>query len=156
MLQPIPGERKKHRVTKGDNPASLAARLEYLTSVRFPTGQRSGPEKPTHGTRNTAKEKRRSGGSPGAGRRACAGLPAPGESHKQAQARLTKPEATVAGVLGVGLDGDDGHKRVTRTEEMVLVGGSAETNERMQETAIRLAEALEKRSTRLQDTHAQE
>src|SRR5262245_49605364 len=83
-----------------------------------------------------AKKKRRSGGA------------------KPAQARSTKPEPTVAWVLGVGLDGDDGHKRVTRTEEMVLVGGSAETHERMQETAIRFAEALEKRGTRLQDTPA--
>jgi hypothetical protein len=67
-----------------------------------------------------------------------------------------KTEATVAGVLGVGLDGDDGHRRVTRTEEMVLVGGSAETHERMQETAIRFAEALEKRGKPLHETPARE
>jgi hypothetical protein len=63
-----------------------------------------------------------------------------------------KREPVVEGVLGVGLDGTDGHKRITRTEEMVLVGGSAETHERMQETAIRFAEELEKRGQRLQDT----
>jgi hypothetical protein len=60
-----------------------------------------------------------------------------------------KPEPTVAGVLGVGLDAEDGHTRVTRTDEMVLVGGSAETHERMQETAIRFSEALEKRGKEL-------
>ena len=42
---------------------------------------------------------------------------------------ITKPpersKATVAAVVGVGLDNEDGHQRVTRTEEMVLVGGSA-------------------------------
>lgn len=56
-----------------------------------------------------------------------------------------KNQPRVAGILGVGLDGEDGHKRVTRTEEMVLVGGSAETHERMQETAIRFGEQVEKR-----------
>jgi hypothetical protein len=61
-------------------------------------------------------------------------------------------EPTVAGVVGLGLDGSDGHKRVTRTEEMVLLGGSAETHERMQETAIRFGENLEKRGKTLQET----
>lgn len=73
---------------------------------------------------------------------------------KKPKKKKTGP--TVAGVLGVGLDCDDGHKRITRTEEMVLVGGSAETHERMQETAIRFAEELEKRGKRLQDTKAGE
>lgn len=53
-------------------------------------------------------------------------------------------EPRVQGILGVGLDGTDGQKRVTRTEEMVLLGGSAETHERMQETAIKFSEALER------------
>ena len=67
-----------------------------------------------------------------------------------------KVEPTIVGVVGLGLDGADGHRRMTRTEEMVLVGGSAETHERMQETAIRFAEALEKRGLRLRDTPARE
>jgi hypothetical protein len=53
-------------------------------------------------------------------------------------------EPTVEGIVGIGLDNTDGQKRITKTEEMVLVGGSAETHERMQETAIRFSEALEK------------
>jgi len=68
--------------------------------------------------------------------------------------KKTKPKVRVGGVLGVGLDGEDGHKRITRTEEMVLVGGSAETHERMQETAIRFSEALEKRGKALQELPA--
>lgn len=67
-----------------------------------------------------------------------------------------KADPTVAGILGVGLDGGDGHKRVTRTEEMVLVGGSAETHERMQETAIKFSEELEKRGKALPQTTARE
>ncbi len=63
---------------------------------------------------------------------------------------------TVGGILGLGLDDANGEKRVTRTEEMVLLGGSHETHERMQETAIRFSESLEKRGKRLEDTSVQE
>jgi hypothetical protein len=49
----------------------------------------------------------------------------------------------VAGVLGVGLDAADGQKRITHTEEMILVGGSKGTHERMQETAIKFSEGLQ-------------
>jgi hypothetical protein len=67
-----------------------------------------------------------------------------------------KADPTVAGIVGVGLDNTDGHKRITRTEEMVLVGGSAETHERMQETAIRFAERLEARGKKLPETGVRE
>jgi hypothetical protein len=67
-----------------------------------------------------------------------------------------KAEPTVTGVVGVGLDGTDGHQRVTRTQEMVLVGGSAETHEKMQETAIRFGENLEKRGKKLQEASVRE
>jgi hypothetical protein len=70
--------------------------------------------------------------------------------------RSKPPEATVAGVLGVGLDGEDGHTRITRTEEMTLVGGSEETHEKMQETAIRFGENLEKRGKTLQEASVRE
>ena len=63
---------------------------------------------------------------------------------------------TVGGVLGVGLDGSDGHTRITRTEEMVLLGGSKETHERMQEVAIRFGEALEKRGKTLPQASVRE
>ena len=66
------------------------------------------------------------------------------------------PPPAVVGVVGVGLDGDDGHRRVTKTEEMVLLGGSAETHEKMQETAIRFSENLEKRGKKLQESSVRE
>jgi hypothetical protein len=69
---------------------------------------------------------------------------------KKSSGRKNPPK--VAGIIGLGLDGEDGHRRETRTEEMVLVGGSAETHERMQETAIRLGEGLEKRGKTLPET----
>jgi hypothetical protein len=59
-------------------------------------------------------------------------------------------------LLGVGLDNEDGHKRVTRGKEFLLVGGSSETHEKMQETAIRFTEQLDKRGKRLADVSAEE
>lgn len=58
----------------------------------------------------------------------------------------------IVGFLGVGLDGGDEHKRVTRSDHFLLVGGSEETHERMQDTAIRFQESLDKTGRPLQDT----
>jgi hypothetical protein len=67
-----------------------------------------------------------------------------------------RPDAPqVVGFLGVGLDGD-GHRRVTQAEHFLLVGGSAETHERMQETVVRFEEALDKRGKRLRDVSPEE
>jgi hypothetical protein len=62
----------------------------------------------------------------------------------------------VVGLLGVGLDGTDGHRRITRTEDFLLVGGSEETHERMQETAIKFEEALERRGKTLAESEVDE
>ena len=62
----------------------------------------------------------------------------------------------VLGLLGVGLDHADGHKRVTRTEDFLLVGGSHETHERMQETAIKFEEGLERRGKTLAEAEVGE
>ncbi len=70
--------------------------------------------------------------------------------------RIKRSEGQVVGFLGVGLDNEDGHKRVTRSEEFLLVGGSAETHERMQDTALRFGEALRKKGKTLRDTSAEE
>lgn len=63
---------------------------------------------------------------------------------------------TIGGFLGVGLDNKDGHQRLTRSEHFLLVGGSAETHERMQDTAIRFGEALRKRGKMLRETSTEE
>ena len=65
-------------------------------------------------------------------------------------------ERRVVGFLGVGLDNEDGHQRLTRSEHFVLVGGSEETHERMQDTAIRFAEALRSQGKKLEETPLQE
>ena len=65
-------------------------------------------------------------------------------------------EPEVLGFLGVGLDNKDGHKRVTQSELFLLVGGSEETHEQMQDTAIRFEESLRQRGKRLEETSADE
>lgn len=61
-----------------------------------------------------------------------------------------------AGILGVGLDNEDGHTRLTRAENFVLYGGSEETHGRMQETAIKVNEQLKNRGKRLEDCSPRE
>ena len=54
-------------------------------------------------------------------------------------------------LLGVGLDDAEGHRRVTRGDEFLLVGGSRDTHEHMQEKVIRFTEELLRRGKRLAD-----
>lgn len=68
----------------------------------------------------------------------------------------SQAEKQVVGIVGIGLDGEDGHKRITRNEEILIVGGSKETHERMQDISIRFNESLQKRGKRLRDAEAQE
>ncbi len=67
-----------------------------------------------------------------------------------------RPKKRDAALLGLGLDGDDGHTRLTRGENFVLFGGSQDTHAAMQETAIKLNEQLDKRGRRLEDVSARE
>ncbi len=60
-------------------------------------------------------------------------------------------EDRVEGVLGVGLDGEDGHHRITKGEDFVLLGGSSETHERLQELVLRMRDTLKKRGKRFGD-----
>ena len=72
-------------------------------------------------------------------------------------AKKAKPEEVqVLGFIDVGLDGQDGHRRVTSNENFLLVGGSAETHEKMQDASIYFNEQLEQRGKRLQETEPQE
>ena len=47
--------------------------------------------------------------------------------------------------MGLGLDNQDGHKRITQAEEFHIVGGSEETHEKMTETALKTFEELRNR-----------
>jgi hypothetical protein len=64
-----------------------------------------------------------------------------------------KPKRTL---LGLACAAEDGQKRLTRGENFLLVGGSSETHEVMQETAIKINEHLERRGQRLEDASINE
>jgi hypothetical protein len=71
--------------------------------------------------------------------------------------RLTKTKTVKsAALLGIGLDNEDGHTRLTRGNNFVLCGGSQETHTRMQETAIKVNEQLDRQGKRLEDVSPQE
>lgn len=72
------------------------------------------------------------------------------------QKASSKAPAAKAGLLGVGLDNADGHKRITTGDQFVLVGGSAETHERMAETTIKTFEELKRRDKRLETVDPRE
>ena len=60
-------------------------------------------------------------------------------------------ERRKAGLLGLGLDSDDGHVRLTRGKNFHLVGGSKDTHEAMQEKCIKFNEKLDARRKDLAD-----
>ncbi|PAW65821.1 MAG: hypothetical protein B9S34_09810 [Opitutia bacterium Tous-C1TDCM] len=66
-----------------------------------------------------------------------------------------KPKPS-AGLLGVGLDNADGHKRITTGEKFVLVGGSQETHEHMTETVVKTFEELKRRAKHLENVDPRE
>ena len=57
---------------------------------------------------------------------------------------VPKKDIQQAHLLGLGLDNDDGHKRITQAEEFSIVGGSENTHERMTETVIKTFEDMKK------------
>ena len=59
-------------------------------------------------------------------------------------------------MLGLAFDNDDGHKRLTRGKNFVLLGGSQQTHFVMQETAVKINEHLDRRGKRLEDVSTRE
>ena len=75
------------------------------------------------------------------------------DSSKPAR-RRRKPK--ISGILGLGLDNEDGHKRITTGEKFVLVGGSQDTHERMTETMMKTFEELKRRDRQLETVDPRE
>jgi hypothetical protein len=71
---------------------------------------------------------------------------------------VTKKKArpTKAALFGLGLDNDDGHRRITTGEQFAIYGGSAETHERMTETVVKTFEELKKRGKHLAEVRKKE
>lgn len=63
--------------------------------------------------------------------------------------RRRSPNKPKAHLLGLGLDNQDGHKRITASEQFTILGGSAETHERMTETVVKTFETLKTRRKHL-------
>jgi len=70
--------------------------------------------------------------------------------------RKTPSLTPQAGLLGLGLDNKDGHKRLTTGEQFAIVGGSAETHGRMTETVIKTFEELKGRGKHLHEINKTE
>ncbi|MEO0039161.1 MAG: hypothetical protein RIS38_109 [Verrucomicrobiota bacterium] len=68
-------------------------------------------------------------------------------------ARASRPSRSL---LGLGLDGRDKHRRITQGEGFQLVGGSAETHDRMTETVIKTTEDLARKGRTIADAHPEE
>jgi len=59
-------------------------------------------------------------------------------------------------LLGLGLNGQDKHKRITRGAGFNLVGGSEDTHERMVETVIKTSEDLSRKGRTIADAHPEQ
>ena len=63
----------------------------------------------------------------------------------------TKPRRIRAAFIALGLDGQDGDHHVTRSDQGMIVGGSAETHAEIRETMLRMEEELDRRGQNLGD-----
>ncbi len=70
--------------------------------------------------------------------------------------KASQPLRRKAAILGLGLDADEGPKRLTRGKNFVLFGGSQETHSCMQETVIKVNEHLDRQGKRLEDVSPRE
>lgn len=59
-------------------------------------------------------------------------------------------------LLGLGLDNEDGHKRITRAEQFSIIGGSEATHNRMTETVIKTVETLDRKGKTLDTVEKEE
>jgi len=62
----------------------------------------------------------------------------------------------MAHLFGLGLDCDDGHKRITKADKFSILGGSEQTHDRMTETLIKTIEDLTIKGKNLEDASSDE
>jgi hypothetical protein len=56
--------------------------------------------------------------------------------------RNKRTVGSIKHLFGVGLDCDDGHKRITTSEDFSVLGGCDETHSKLSETFIKTSEQL--------------
>ena len=61
-----------------------------------------------------------------------------------------------AHLFGLGLDGSDGHKRITQAEKFSIIGGSEQTHVKLTETLIKTVEDLSIKGKSLEETSMEE
>ena len=76
--------------------------------------------------------------------------------HPDRKQKEPEKKKACALLLGLGLDSKDDHVRVTQGPNFHLVGGSRDTHESMQETAIKFNEELIRRGRRLSELSPKE
>lgn len=69
---------------------------------------------------------------------------------------MKKNEERITRILGLGLDNEDGHVRVTRGKNFDIFLGSEQTHERMQDLCMRLNEKLDRKGKALAGLSRQE
>jgi len=69
---------------------------------------------------------------------------------------LSDDDKNRAMLIGLGLDNQDGHIRITKGKNFHLMGGSRETHEEMQEKCIKFNEKLDVRGKQLEDLEKKE
>jgi len=62
----------------------------------------------------------------------------------------------IQGLLGVGLDAKDDHKRISRGPNFLLVGGSKPTHEKMQQVALKFNDRVDHRGKKLPEINRRE
>jgi len=59
-------------------------------------------------------------------------------------------------LLGLGLDCEDGHKRITTAEDFSILGGSEQTHDRMTETVCKTFEEIGQKNKSIESIEPQE
>ncbi len=59
-------------------------------------------------------------------------------------------------MLGLGLDNEDEHKRITSAEKFAILGGSKETHDKMTETVVKTFEEMDRKGKSLEIIEPQE
>ena len=69
---------------------------------------------------------------------------------------MKKNKKNTKKLLGLGLDNNDGHKRITQAERFSIVGGNEETHNTLTEVAIKTFETLDKKGKTLDTVEKKE
>lgn len=70
--------------------------------------------------------------------------------------RTDEEPLKIQSLLGLGLDGDGKHKRVTRGPNFYLFGGSEKTHGKMVDTVLRFNDEVDRRGKKLEEISIRE